>query len=168
MKPEEKVETALDKMNIEYQLVHHPIAHTTEEADSFIEGIEGVRTKTMFLTNKKKTECYLLVMDDAKRLDFNQFQDLTGAKRPKMAHDDMLAEKLGLAPGIVSIFGLLNNIDHDVKVYFDKDILSESRMSFHPNINTSTIFVASDDVLKFVSNLGYDYQILELDEGEDY
>ncbi|MFH5811563.1 prolyl-tRNA synthetase associated domain-containing protein [Companilactobacillus sp. FL22-1] len=164
MEPAEQVEQALDEMKIKYQIVHHPIAHTTEEADKFIEGIEGVRTKTMFLTNKKKTACYLLVMDDSKRLDFKQFETLTGAKRPKMGHDDLLAEKLGLAPGIVSIFGLLNNKDHDVRVYFDKEILSEARMSFHPNINTSTIFVASDDVLQFVKNLGYDYQIIDLTE----
>ena len=168
MTPAEQVEQALDKMDIKYQIVNHPVAHTTAEADHFIEGIDGVRTKTMFLTNKKKTECYLLVMHDSKRLDFREFEELTGAKRPKMAHDDMLAEKLGLAPGIVSIFGLLNNTDHDVKVYFDKAILSEARMSFHPNINTSTIFVASDDVLKFVKNLGYEYQILEIDEEKEY
>lgn len=164
MEPAKQVEEALKKMNISYQLVQHPVAHTTEEADHFIEGIEGVRTKTMFLTNKKKTACYLLVMDDAKRLDFHQFEELTGAKRPKMGHDDLLLEKLGLEHGIVSIFGLLNNEDHDVKVYFDKAILSEQRMSFHPNINTSTIFVASDDVLRFVKNLGYEYQVLELEE----
>jgi len=164
MEPARQVAEALKKMNISYQLVQHPVAHTTEEADHFIEGIEGVRTKTMFLTNKKKTACYLLVMDDAKRLDFHQFEELTGAKRPKMGHDDLLFEKLGLEPGIVSIFGLLNNEDHDVKVYFDKAILSEQRMSFHPNINTSTIFVASDDVLQFVKNLGYEYQVLELEE----
>ncbi|WP_338216294.1 prolyl-tRNA synthetase associated domain-containing protein [Companilactobacillus muriivasis] len=167
MEPAKQVEEALEKMNIKYQIVHHAVAHTTEEADHFIEGIEGVRTKTMFLTNKKKTECYLLVMDDAKRLNFHQFEELTGAKRPKMGHDDLLFEKLGLEPGIVSIFGLLNNKDHDVKVYFDKAILSEKRMSFHPNINTSTIFVDSDDVLQFVKNLGYDYQILELKEEEE-
>jgi len=164
VEPDKQVEEALKKMNIQYQIVHHAVAHTTEEADKFIEGIDGVRTKTMILTNKKKTECYLLVMDDAKRLDFHQFEELTGAKRAKMGHDDLLFEKLGLEPGIVSIFGLLNNKDHDVKVYFDKAILSEKRMSFHPNINTSTIFVDSDDVLKFVKNLGYDYQILELED----
>jgi len=149
-------------MAIPYQIVHHPVAETTAEADHYIEGIAGVRTKTMFLTNKKKTTAYLLVMDDHKRLDFHQFQELTGAKRPKMASDELLADKLGLQPGIVSIFGLLNNAERDVQVYFDQAIMAEDRMSFHPNINTSTIFVATADVLKFVKALGYDYQILDL------
>ncbi len=53
MNPTEQVTQALDNMAIPYQLVHHPVAETTAEADHYIEGIEGVRTKTMFLTNKK-------------------------------------------------------------------------------------------------------------------
>lgn len=162
MTPLEQVEQSLDKINIQYQVIHHPAAHTTEEADNYIAGIEGVRTKTMFLTNKKKKEFYLLVMDDSKHLDFHQFEELTGAKRSKMGNNELLMQKLSLEPGIVSIFGLINNTEHDVKVYFDKNILSEARMSFHPNINTSTIFVSSKDVLKFVKTLGYEYQILEL------
>lgn len=46
--------------------MEHEPALTTEQADRFIEGIEGVRTKTMFLTNKKKRNFYLVIMDDAK------------------------------------------------------------------------------------------------------
>lgn len=158
------VTSTLDGLDIQYQLVSHPAAETTEEADAYIEGIEGVRTKTMFMTNKKKTSFYLLVMDDAKRLDFHEFQDLTGAKRVKMASSEALKEKLGLEPGIVSIFGLINNQERDVKVYFDKAILSEARMSFHPNENTHTIFVASNDVLAFVKAQGYEPEILDLEE----
>ncbi|MDY5770311.1 MAG: hypothetical protein SPJ95_00365 [Anaerovoracaceae bacterium] len=50
-----KVEQKLNELNISFEIVEHEPALTTEQADSFIEGIEGVRTKTMFLTNKKKT-----------------------------------------------------------------------------------------------------------------
>ena len=50
-----KVEQKLNEVNISFEIVEHEPALTTEQADSFIEGIEGVRTKTMFLTNKKKT-----------------------------------------------------------------------------------------------------------------
>ena len=57
----------LNELNIGFEIVEHEPALTTEQADSFIEGIEGVRTKTMFLTNKKKTQYYLLVMDDKKK-----------------------------------------------------------------------------------------------------
>ena len=50
-----KVEQKLNELNISFKIVEHEPALTTEQADSFIEGIEGVRTKTLFLTNKKKT-----------------------------------------------------------------------------------------------------------------
>ena len=66
----------LNELNIGFEIVEHEPALTTEQADSFIEGIEGVRTKTMFLTNKKKTQYYLLVMDDKKRLDMEKFKEL--------------------------------------------------------------------------------------------
>ncbi len=52
-----------------------PTAFTTEQADSYIEGLEGVRTKSMFLTNKKKTQYYLLIMDDQKPLDMDDFKN---------------------------------------------------------------------------------------------
>lgn len=55
MTPDEQVKKALDKLHINYQIVRHPAVYTTEEADRYIEGITGMRTKTMFLTNKKKT-----------------------------------------------------------------------------------------------------------------
>lgn len=55
---------SLADLGMDYIVVEHPPALTTEEADRYIEGLEGVRTKSMFLTNKKKTAFYLLIMDD--------------------------------------------------------------------------------------------------------
>ena len=142
--------------------MEHPPAFTTEQADAFIEGIEGVRTKSMFLTNKKKTQYYLLIMDDQKSLDMDLFKDLVSANRIRMASADSLFEKIELPPGTVSPFGLLNNPERDIQVYFDKEIVDEERMSFHPNTNDKTIFLATQDLFKFLTHLGYDYQILEL------
>lgn len=159
----EKVADKLSELAIPFEIVEHAPALTTEEADRFIEGIEGVRTKTMFLTNKKKTAYYLLIMDDQKRLDMDQFKELVQANRIKMASSDSLMEKMMLPPGVVSVFGLLNNEDHDIKVYFDQEILSEDRMSFHPNVNTKTIFLKTKDVLKFVESIGFEYHKVKLD-----
>ncbi len=55
----------LNELHIPYEVVEHPAVYTTDEADTYIEGREGVRTKSFFLTNKKKTAFYLLVMDEA-------------------------------------------------------------------------------------------------------
>ena len=162
MDPYQQVKEKLDELGISFDLVEHPPAFTTEQADSYIEGLEGVRTKSMFLTNKKKTQYYLLIMDDQKSLDMDLFKDLVSANRIRMASADSLFEKMELPPGTVSPFGLLNNEEKDIQVYFDKDIVSEDIMTFHPNTNEKTIFVATRDLFKFLTHLGYDYQILEL------
>lgn len=156
------VETKLNALKIPFEIVDHPPALTTEEADSFIEGIEGVRTKSMFLTNKKKTSYYLLIMDDQKRLDMNKLKEITGEKRIKMASKESLMEKMKLPAGVVSIFGLLNNDEKDIHVYFDKEITKESRMSFHPNVNTKTIFLDTNDIFKFLDNIDYNYSIIDI------
>lgn len=157
-----KVAEKLKELDIPFELVEHEPALTTKQADAFIEGIEGVRTKTMFLTNKKKTQYYLLIMDDKKSLDMDLFKELVSANRIRMASVDSLFEKMQLPPGTVSPFGLLNNEEKDIQVYFDKEIINEERMSFHPNTNEKTIFVSTKDLFKFLQDLGYSYQVLEL------
>lgn len=157
----QKVADKLNELGIEYELVEHPPALTTEQADEFIEGIEGVRTKTMFLTNRKKKNFYLVIMDDSKRMDMNLFKDIVGEK-VKIASENSLMEKMGLPAGVVSPFGLLNNEDKDIKVYFDREIMDEERMSFHPNTNEKTIFVTTEDLLKYLDAIGYEYIIEDL------
>lgn len=155
----QQVANKLQELGITFDVVEHPPAFTTEQADSYI---EGVRTKSMFLTNKKKTQYYLLIMDDKKSLDMDLFKELVSANRIRMASADSLYERMQLPPGTVSPFGLLNNPERDIQVYFDRDIVSEDTMTFHPNTNEKTIFVATRDLFKFLTHLGYDYQILEL------
>lgn len=157
-----KVEEKLNELNIPFEIVEHVPALTTEQADSFIEGIEGVRTKTMFLTNKKKTEFYLLIMDDKKRLDMDKFKEIVASKQIKMASENNLFEKMMLPPGVVSPFGLLNNEDKDIKVYIDKEIEGEERMCFHPNTNEKTIFLKTSDLLKFIESIDYIVNIVEI------
>ena len=158
----QQVANKLHELGITFDVVEHPPAFTTEQADSYIEGMEGVRTKSMFLTNRKKTQYYLLIMDDKKRLDMDDFKVQVGADRIRMASLDSLAEKMSLPAGTVSPFGLLNNEEKDIQVYFDKEIIDEERMTFHPNTNEKTIFISTQDLFKFLQDLGYSYQVLEL------
>ena len=141
----QQVANTLQELGITFDVVEHPPVFTTEQADSYIEGMEGVRTKSMFLTNRKKTQYYLLIMGDKKRLDM-----------------DSLAEKMNLPAGTVSPFGLLNNDEKDILVYFDKDIVSEDIMAFHPNTNEKTIFIKSKDLFRFLESIGFTYKFLTL------
>lgn len=162
MEQYQKVYDTLNKMNIPYEVVDHPPALTTEEADSYIVGKEGVRTKTLFLTNRKKTAYYLVIMDDAKRLDMERLAEILHEKRISFASPERLMEKMALPPGVVSIFGLLNNDEHDIKIYLDQEMLSERFVSFHANDNTKTLFIATGDMYKFLTSIGYEYTIVEL------
>ena len=150
-----EVMETLQEQNIEVQLVEHEAVITMEDADRVIEGIPGVRTKTLFLMNKKKTKFYLLIMDEDKRLDMAAFKELVDDRQLKMASEEMLYEKLGLQPGGVSPFGLLNDKDGDVEVYIDKDIADEERMSFHPNTNEKTVFIKTVDLYPFLEHIGH-------------
>jgi len=157
-----QVQTRLSELSIPFELVEHPAAFTTEQADRYIEGIEGVRTKSLFLTNKKKTAYYLLIMDDQKKLDMDGFKEKVGANRIKFCSEESLMEKMGLTPGKVSIFGLMNNKEKDIQLYIDEDIMDEKRMSFHPNDNTKTIFIDTKDMIKFIEEEGYTTNIISI------
>ena len=158
----QQVANTLQELGITFDVVELPLVFTTEQADSYIEGREGVRTKSMFLTNRKKTQYYLLIMDDKKRLDMDDFKVQVGANRIRMASLDSLAEKMNLPAGTVSPFGLLNNEEKDIHVYFDKDIVSEDVMTFHPNRNEKTIFIKTQDLFRFLESIGFIYEIVTL------
>lgn len=158
----QKVADRLNELGIPFQIVEHEPVLTTEQADRFIEGIEGVRTKTMFLTNKKKRNFYLVIIDDAKRLDMDVFKEIVEENRIKMASAETLNDKMMLLPGTVSPFGLLNNRDKDIQVYFDQEIVSEERMCFHPNTNEKTIFVNTEDLFTFLKVFWYEPHIIKL------
>ena len=158
----QKVVDKLNELGIPFQIVEHEPVLTTEQADRFIEGIEGVRTKTMFLTNKKKRNFYLVIIDDAKRLDMDVFKEIVEENRIKMASAETLNDKMMLLPGTVSPFGLLNNRDKDIQVYFDQEIVSEERMCFHPNTNEKTIFVNTEDLFTFLKEIGYEAHVIQL------
>ena len=86
----QKVVDRLNELGIPFQIVEHEPVLTTEQADRFI---EGVRTKTMFLTNKKKRNFYLVIIDDAKRLDMDVFKEIVEENRIKMASAETLNVK---------------------------------------------------------------------------
>lgn len=152
----------LESMAIPYKIVEHKPVFTTEEADAQIEGHVGVRTKSLFLTNKKKKRFFIVVMDDSKELDLKHFKDIVGESRVKLASPDLIEEMIGLSPGVVSVFGLSENKDNLINIYYDREMVKEDILTFHPNINTKTIFVKTEDIFKYVETLGYENHIVDL------
>lgn len=158
----EKVQQLLEDIKVPYEVVEHPPATTTEQADRYIEGKQGVRTKTLFLCNRKKTAVYLLIMDDGKRLDMKAFEQIIGVKGVKFGSEELLLSKMGLVPGTVSLFGLMNNQEKDIAIYLDREMLNEKIVTFHPNDNSKTLFITMEDMYRVIKTLGYEYTIIDL------
>ncbi|WP_125565799.1 prolyl-tRNA synthetase associated domain-containing protein [Companilactobacillus insicii] len=162
MSPDKQVTSYLDNLGIEYKMIEHPAVYTTEQADEYVKGMDVARIKSMFLTDKKKHNFYLFIMGDDHRLDMKKFGEVVDGKGIKMASEKSLKDKMNLSAGMVSIFGLLNNKDKDVKVFIEKKIALDGYMTFHPNDNTKTVFIKAEDMYRFIKSLGYDYQIIDL------
>ncbi|WP_312719263.1 YbaK/EbsC family protein [Mobilicoccus sp.] len=151
----------LDRRGVTYGLVEHPPAQTTLEADAFIEGHEGVRTKTLFLVNRKRTRSYLVVMDDRKALDLSALAQVLGEGRLSFGSADRLRDALDLEPGVVSPLGLLSPAHRGTLLSFDRDMLSERVLTFHPGDNRATIFIATADLLDLLDAEGVEYQVID-------
>lgn len=101
-------------------------------------------------------------MDDSKRLDLKYFKELVDENRVKLASPESTEEVLGLTPGVVSVFGLIEENVGLIDVYYDEEMLEEDILTFHPNINDKTIFLKTEDLLRYVSELGYENNIVKL------
>ena len=152
-------EEGLNKSKIDYEVVNHEAATTTLLADKFIVGKIGVRSKSMFMSDKKKKRFYLFILDDNKRLDIKKLSEQINEKGLRLGSEKNLFEKMNFK---VSLFGLLNNKDKDIKVYIDKELLNEDIITFHPNDNTATVFIKIKDMFKFIDNLGFTYEIIDM------
>ena len=157
----EKVKEILDKLNIKYDIIYHPAVYTSEEADFYVRNIECSKAKNLFLAGKNDKKFYLFIIKDTKRLDIKKVSSIIG-DRLHFGSEKYLKEKLNLTPGTVSIFGLINNKYHDIKTYIDKDLLEENLIAFHPNDNTATMLIHTNDIFKFMKELNFDYEIINL------
>ncbi|WP_073998146.1 YbaK/EbsC family protein [Anaerococcus urinomassiliensis] len=161
MSNRDKLFEIFDQLDIKYDIVEHPAAESTEEADRYIEGKDGARTKNLFMANRKDKQYYLIVMDDQKMISMKDYNKLLDEKGMHFVQPEKILEILEQEVGIISVFGLINT-DEDIKVIFDKDMIDENEiMTFHPDDNTKTVFLKNEDVFKFVKNAGYDYQIFD-------
>jgi Ala-tRNA(Pro) deacylase len=159
---EKKVHEVLDKMNIPYESVEHPAVHTCEEADEYIEHLPGIRSKSLFLTNKKRTGYYLIIMDGSKSLNIKDFSDMVDDKHLSFASEERMEEQLATSPGMVSIFALINNKGHNVRVIIDEELMDKKFITFHPNINTVTIQITLGDMLRFIEAMGNPVNLIRL------
>lgn len=158
----EKVEKFLKANNIDYILHEHPAVFTCEEAEERCKIVKGMPCKNLFLTNKSKSDYYLVIIPAVKRLNLSLFGDVVGIKKVKFVNEEDMMNLLGLTPGSVSPMGLLNDNDKKVKVFLDKDIWEAEIVSFHPNINTGSVEVTKEMFHKVMDCLDHEYEVIEM------
>jgi Ala-tRNA(Pro) deacylase len=150
---EQRVRDALGALGIAFDRHEHPPVATANEAEEHWAGIEATHCKNLFLRNQKGSRHYLVVLKHPKRADLRSVADQIGDGKLSFASPERLMTHLGLTPGSVSPFGLINDTSHDVRVFLDHDLKSE-RISFHPNINTVTYVLAFTDFERFLASEG--------------
>lgn len=159
---EKIVYEVLDRLNIEYEKYEHPAVFTCEEADVYTSGLKGVHTKNLFLRNKKGSKHYLVVMKEDKTLNVKEFGEKISEKNLSFASPERMMKYLDLTPGSVSLFGVINDTENNVKVYIDEDIMKEEFINSHPNVNTATLVYKVEDMIKFLNDSGNEYETISL------
>jgi Ala-tRNA(Pro) deacylase len=151
---EQRVYDVLAELQIPFERHEHPPVFTVEEANQHWAGIDAAHCKNLFLRNKKGTIHYLVILAHHKAADLRRLVDRLGDDRLSFASPERLMSHLGLSPGSVSPFGLINDRTHQVRVVIDADLRAAERIAFHPNVNTATIVVAWADFQRFLAWCG--------------
>lgn len=137
----------LNKLNIQYDLVEHKAVFNCEQAQEIKKLIDGIGCKNLFVTDKHSF--YLIILKDDKKADLKSIAQKIGTKRLSFCSDQQLMDILKLKIGSVSPFGIVNDSENKVTLLIDSD-LKNKKLLFHPNINTKTISIEFDDLIKFI------------------
>lgn len=153
----------LEELHIPYERVDHEEAASIEDCHN-VDQLLGIQIcKNLFLCNSQKTAFYLLLMPGGKKFMTKDLSKQIGSARLSFAGAEYMERFLNITPGSVSIMGLMNDREHQVKLLIDKDVLKEEYFGCHPCINTSSLKLKTTDVLeKFLPFTGHDYTIVEL------
>ncbi len=142
----------LDQRGIAYEVAHHPAVMTVAEAAEVVPD-RGAPTKNLFLRDDKKRQFFLVTALVETQVDLRHLHERLGSRRLSFASAELLKEKLGLEPGSVTPFGVLNDTSHEVTLVFDEG-LRHARFDAHPLVNTATLYVEMDDVLPLFESFG--------------
>lgn len=159
---ERKVLETLDQLGISYVRHEHPPVATVEEAEKHWAGLKGTHCKNLFLRNYKGNHHYLVIAPVTRGVDLKRLNAMLGEDRLSFASPERLKRWLGLEPGSVSPFGLVNDEARHVQVVCDEALRSSFALGFHPNVNTATLEIAFADFEKFLACRGNTVRWLEL------
>lgn len=152
----------LENHAIPYNLFEHPPIPTIEEALKYWGEIDATHCKNLFLRNHKGNKHYLVIIDHRQSLGIHDLEKRLKQGKLSFASEKRMDKYLGISPGSVSIFGLINDRENHVHIFLDENLKKAKNISFHPNDNTATLVISFDDFEKYLQIVGNNYEYLEL------
>lgn len=150
----EQVLEKFSAMGIRYEITEHPAAFTIEEIDrDQLPHGEDI-CKNLFLRDAKGKHHFLVVMNKDKRADLAVLRQQLGSTALSFASEERLMKYLGLPKGAVTPLGILNDSSHAVEVVFDEDLIGRERLGVHPLVNTATVWLSYEDLLRIIRENG--------------
>lgn len=161
-KTQAELEAFFDSLGIAVSTRCHPPLFTVADSQALRGEIAGAHTKNLFLKDKKDN-FFLVTVEEEAVVDLKQIHQLIGASsRVSFGKPEALMELLGVVPGAVTVFGLVNDTAGRVKVVLDSALFDSGIINAHPLTNEATTSIASDDLLKFVKATGHEPVILKV------
>lgn len=160
---EERVYDLFERLDISYRRVDHDAAMTMDDCAE-AKAVLGVKIcKNLLLCNSQKTKFYLLLMSGEKQFVTKDFSKMIGSSRLSFAPAEYMEKFLDITPGSLSVLGLMNDSENNVKLYIDKNVVSDEYFGCHPCINTSSMAFLTRDLLNtLLPAMGHEAEFVEL------
>ncbi len=157
----EQLFARLESLGIETTTHHHRPVFTVEESRDLRGALPGAHCKSLFFKDKKGALWLVVALED-RRLDLKALVGLIGSARLSFASPERLRAHLGVEPGSVTPFALINDPDRTVRVVLDADMMAADIANFHPLTNDATTAIRPDDLARFIADCGHAPEIVDL------
>lgn len=151
----------LKSLGIAFTLYNHKAVFTVAEAQTVEHEIPGTHCRNLFLRDRKKNN-FLVVLQNATEVDIKKLAPVIGADKLSFGSAERLWEYLGVRPGSVCPYAIINDRHKDVKILLDKSMMEAELVSYHPLVNTMSITAKPSDLIKFIESTGHAAHIVDL------
>jgi Ala-tRNA(Pro) deacylase len=164
MRGQKELYELLEKLEIQFEYHEHPPLNTIEDAKQHWKDYNSGRCKNIFFRNHKGDKHYLVVLEHLRQLNIHDLEKRLKQGKLTFASDQRLKKYLGVEPGSVSPFGLINDPENHVHLFIDEKLNESERLAFHPNVNTASLVVSKKDFLRFLKHTGNSFEFIKLYE----
>lgn len=164
--PDELCSHLVDQ-GLTFERIDHDAVFTVAESQGLRGTLPGLHTKNLFLKDKKG-RLFLVSARENARIDLKRLHETIGASgRLSFCSAETLMEKLGVTPGSVTAFAVINDREGEVTMVLDRNLATGEPVNFHPLINTATLRIGHEDMLAFLRGTGHDPLIVALPAPDD-